>query len=500
MERERERCFAVVVGAGFAGLGLAIKLRRAGIDDFVILEAQDRLGGTWRDNVYPGVACDIPAHLYSYSFEPNPDWTRFFAPQSEILAYLERCADKYDLRSRIRFGEGARSAVWDEDKQRWIVTTARGRTIEARALVCAAGIALSRPILPSIPGLDRFEAPVFHSARWDASAPIDGKRIALIGTGASAIQVGPAIAPQAARLYVFQRTPPWVIPRPDAEISPRARRLFRLFPILQKAIRTALYWWLEWQGIGFFIDRSVQRFRQRAVREFLETSVPDPALREKVTPRYVMGCKRVLLSSEWYPTLCRPNVEVVPERIEAAEGRELVTADGTRREVDLVVCATGFEAAEAKLPFDLVGKDGLRFDDVQKNGLEAYLGTTVPGFPSFFFVVGPNTGLGHNSLVFMMESQYPYILGALRMLASGKASSLTVKAEHSRRYNEELQARLARTVWTDGGCVNWYRTKDGANPVLWPGFTWEFRLRTWRFDARAYDYERGGAGGNGNGD
>jgi cation diffusion facilitator CzcD-associated flavoprotein CzcO len=484
-----DRHLVVVVGAGFAGLGLAIQLRRQGIDDFVVLERGEQLGGVWRDNVYPGVACDIPAHLYSYSFEPNPDWSRFFAPQREILAYLERCADKYDVRSKIRTREGVTSAAWDEAQRRWILTTSRGRTIEARAVVCAAGIALSRPTLPKIPGIDSFEGRLFHSARWDANAELDGKSIGVIGTGASAIQIVPEIAPKASRLYVFQRTPPWVMARPDQPIPPKTRDLLRRRPIVQKVARTSLYWLLEGLGTGFVLDHRVQRLRERFARKFLAKSVPDETLRAKLTPNYLLGCKRVLFSNDWYPTLLRPNVEVVTDPIGAVDGRAIVTADGARRDLDVLVCATGFEAAEATLPFELRGRAGRTIATSGDDGLLAYLGTTVPGFPNFFFIVGPNTGLGHNSMIFMMESQYPYVLGALRVLASGDVQALDVKVERARRYNERLQSRLAKSVWNTGGCASWYRTASGVNTTLWPGYTWEFRLRTRRFDREAYDHD-----------
>jgi cation diffusion facilitator CzcD-associated flavoprotein CzcO len=477
------RTGVVVIGAGFAGLGLAILLRRQGRADFVVLEKSSRLGGVWRDNVYPGVACDVPAHLYSYSFEPNPDWTRFFAPRDEILAYLERCADKYEVRSHIRFGEGLVRATWREDEKLWRVETEAGSVYEAPALVCASGIGLTRPILPSIPGLDAFTGKVFHSARWDRVTPLEGKRIGVIGTGASAIQIVPEIAPKASRLHVFQRTAPWVVAKPDRAIPPSTRDLFRRRPGVQRAARTGIYWLLEALGSGFVIDPRIQQLRERFARRFLLSSVPEPELRAKLTPRYTIGCKRILFSNDWYPALRRPNVEVVTEAIREVRGGALVTADGATREVDVVVCATGFEAAEPVLPFSVEGREG---HDLADGLPPAYLGTAMRGFPNLFFIIGPNTGLGHSSMVFMMESQYPYVLGALEALRSGAARALEVKPDLLERYNERIQARLAKSVWNTGGCTNWYRTANGLNTTLWPGFTWEFRLRTRRFDIESY--------------
>jgi cation diffusion facilitator CzcD-associated flavoprotein CzcO len=479
-----------IIGAGFAGLGMAIRLRQEGVDDFVVLERAPSLGGVWRDNRYPGVACDVPAHLYSYSFEPNPRWTRFFAPQREILAYLERCADKYDVRRHIRFGAGVQALVFDEDRQVWTITTEGGSVFEADVVVCASGLALTQPKLPPITGLDTFEGSLFHSSRWNQDEPLDGRRVAVVGTGASAIQIVPAIAPRVGRLTVFQRTAPWVVARPDHEIGPRAQGLFERHPAAQKVLRGAIYTLLETFAVGFVVDPRVNRARQALALRFLAKSVADPALRAKLTPTFTLGCKRVLFSSDYLPALQRPNVELVTERIARIEGSEIVTEDGARREVDAIVCATGFEAADAQLAFDVVGRSGRSLRDAwSREGASAYLGCSVAGFPNFFMLIGPNTGLGHSSMIYMMESQMAYVLDALAQMRAADLATLEVRREAQERYNARLQERLAKTVWMTGGCASWYVSQSGKNTTLWPGFTWEFRLRTRRFDRDAYALE-----------
>ena len=485
-----ERRRVAIIGAGFAGLGMAIRLRQRGIDDFVVLERAASLGGVWRDNRYPGAACDVPAHLYSYSFEPNPSWTRLFAPQREILAYLERCADKYDVRRHIRFGAGVRSLVFDEDRQVWTITAEGGARLEADVVVCASGLALTQPKLPPIPGLDAFAGAAFHSSRWDHAEPLEGRRVAVVGTGASAIQIVPAIAPRVGKLTVLQRTAPWVLPRPEHEIGPRWHALFERYPASQKALRGAIYALLETFAVGFVVDPRVNRARQRLALRFLEKSVPDASLRAKLTPTFTLGCKRILFSNDYLPALQRPNAEVVTERIARVEGSQIVTDDGARREVDVIVCATGFEAADAQLAFDVVGRAGRSLSDRwAREGASAYLGCTVAGFPNFFMLVGPNTTLGHSSMVYMMESQIAYVLDALAQMREAGVATLEVRREAQERYNARLQERLAKTVWMTGGCASWYVSESGKNTTLWPGFTWEFRLRTRRFDRDAYATE-----------
>ncbi len=475
----------VIAGSGFAGLGLGIRLKQAGFHDFVIHEKSSRLGGVWRDNTYPGVACDVPAHLYSYSFEPNPSWSRLFAPQSEILAYLEHCADKYGLRSHLRFDDAIEAAAFDERSGTWDVESAKGKT-KARLLVSASGHALTRPILAEVPGAETFRGKIFHSARWDHSFDLEGKRVAVIGTGASAIQIVPNIVKRVKKLVVYQRTAPWVLPRPEVSISRKAQALFARRPLVQKALRGAIYGFMESLAVGFVVDPRFNVFRQRAALKFLAESVPDPALRARLTPQFTLGCKRILYSHDWYPSLQRDNVAVVTDRIREITPRGIVDASGTEHEVDAIIMATGFEAAEAAAPFELRGRGGLSIHDAWKDGIQAYLGATISGFPNFFLMLGPNTGLGHSSMIYMMESQMNYVLDAATKMRDRQLAWVDVKPEVMRAYNEDIQRKLKGTVWAQGGCQSWYQTKDGKNTTLWPSFTFEFRRRTKRFDLESY--------------
>jgi cation diffusion facilitator CzcD-associated flavoprotein CzcO len=476
----------VIVGTGFGGLGMGIRLKKAGIHDFVVLEQADGVGGTWRANQYPGAACDIESHLYSFSFEPNPGWSRSYAGQPEILAYLERCADKYGLRPHLRFGTRVASASFDERRGRWTVAIDGGEPLHARALISATG-GLSRPALPDIPGLGTFAGKVFHSARWDHGVSLEGKKVAVVGTGASAIQIVPAIAPSVERLHLFQRTPPWILPKRDHAIPPTTRERFRRAPLLQRLARTGQYLMHELFALGFVVEPRILAQTSKLALRYLEASVPDPALRARLTPDYVMGCKRVLLSNEYYPALQRDNVELHTAGIREIGPAGVVTREGREVAVDAIVLATGFQAAEAAAPFPVVGRGGRDLAEVWRDGAEAYLGTTIAGFPNLFLVVGPNTGLGHSSMIFMIESQIAYIESALATMQAQGLRFVDVHPDAQARYNEGLSARLARTVWATGGCSSWYRTRTGKNTTLWPGFTFEFRLRTRRFDPDRYE-------------
>ncbi len=482
-----ENRHVAIAGAGFAGLCVAIRLKQAGFDDFTIYERGARVGGTWRDNDYPGAACDVRSHLYSFSFEPNPGWSRAFAPQAEILAYLERCVVKYGLGPHLRLGCGVERAAFDEASGLWSLTTGDGRAVRARCVVAGCG-GLSRPALPSIAGLGAFGGPVFHSARWRHDVPLEGKRVAVVGTGASAIQIVPALASKAAQLVVFQRTPPWVMPKLDRAIGPRARALFGALPLAQRLARLGHYWRNELVATGFVGHTRLLRLVERLARRHLRASVPDGALRAKLTPDYRLGCKRILLSDAYYAAIARPNVELVTSPVAALRAGSVVAADGSERAVDAVVLATGFQAAEAAPPFEVRGRGGRDLADAWAGGPEAYLGTTVAGFPNFFFVVGPNTGLGHSSMVLMIESQARYVVSCVEALRARRLAFVDVRPDVQARYNRGLQRRLAGTVWASG-CASWYQTSGGKNTVLWPGYTWEFRLRTRRFDPS--DYELG---------
>jgi len=477
----------LIIGAGFAGIGMAVRLKQAGIDDFTIIERADRVGGTWRDNTYPGIACDVPSSLYSYSFEPNPNWSRFFAPQREILAYLEHCATKYGVRPHIRFGTAATGASFDERTGLWSVHTSDGKTITARVVISGSGHALSRPVYPNIPGRESFQGKSMHSARWDHDYSLEGKTVAVVGTGASAIQIIPSIGAKVGRLHVFQRTASWVSPKPDRDITPREQSAFHDKPYVQKLLRGAIYWVLEAMAVGYVVEPRLNKIREYRSLQYLRRSVRDPALRKKLTPNFRLGCKRILISNDYYETLQRENVELVTDGIAEIRAHSIVTKDGKERPVDVIIYATGFETSEAKPPFPITGRGGLDLAQAWSRNIEAYLGSTIPGFPNAFLLVGPNMGLGHSSMILMMESQYAYVLDAIKMMRARHVKSVEVRRDVAARYNEALQKRLGRTVWNSGGCSSWYLTSSGKNTTAWPGFTFEFRLKTRRFDAANYD-------------
>ena len=477
----------LVVGSGFAGLGMAIRMKKAGFHDFTILERSGEVGGTWLDNSYPGAGCDVESHLYSFSFEPWAKWSRAFAPQAEILEYLVHCADKYDVRRHIRFHAPVESARFDEQSASWDVGIAGGEHLRARMLVAGCG-PLNRPSTPDLPGLATFAGKTFHSARWDHSFSLEGKRVAVVGTGASAIQIVPAIAPRVSQLYVYQRTPPWIMPKPDRAFGPVERALYGHVPGLQRMSRARIYLLREAMGLGFGPQPRILTFAEGLARRFLAKSVPDPALRERLTPNYRMGCKRILPTNDWYPTLQRPNVELVTDPIARVTPNAVVTSDGREREVDAIVLATGFVASEQVAPFEVRGRGGRDLSEEWRDGAEAYLGTSVAGYPNLFLLVGPNTGLGHTSMVVMIEAQIRYVLDAIRTMRARELATMEVRPDAQASYNARLQERLAHTVWASG-CKSWYLTPSGKNTTLWPGSTAEFAYRTRRFDAEAYDVQ-----------
>lgn len=481
----------VIVGAGFGGLGLAIRLKRAGIHDFTVLERAAELGGVWRDNVYPGVACDVESLLYSYSFAPSAAWSRTFAPQREILAYLKDCVERFGVGAHLRLGTGVAAARFDERSGLWAITTTTGEVLTARLLISAAGHALSRPVYPELPGRTSFEGRAFHSARWDSAYPLEGKRVAVIGTGASGVQLASAISSRVAHLSLFQRTPAWILPKGDRPFSSFERRLLQRVPGFQRLLRFALYWRHELLAPGFVRHPGLLRLVSRWALRNLRKHVRDPELRRRLTPRYTLGCKRVLPSDDFYSAIQRPNVELVDAPIEAILPKGIRTRDGLERGFDAIVYATGFEAAEATAPFELTGRGGATLDEAWRDGIEAYLGTAIAGFPNLFLIVGPNVGLGHSSMILMMESQFAYVLDAVRKMRAGGLASVEVRREVQRRFNERLQRRLSRTVWNTGGCVSWYRTRTGKNTTLWPGTTFMFRWQTRRFQPAEYECVQG---------
>jgi cation diffusion facilitator CzcD-associated flavoprotein CzcO len=479
-----EHTGVLVIGTGFAGLGMGIKLKEAGMGDFVLLERAQSVGGTWRDNHYPGCACDVPSHLYSFSFELSPRWSRMFAVQPEIRAYLEGCARKYGLLPHVRFGAELVRAEYDETAQLWRVRTRDGRQFTAPVLISGMG-GLSNPAYPQLPGLERFQGPAFHSAEWRHDVDLRGKRVAVIGTGASAIQFVPQIAPLAAQLDLYQRTPPWIMPKPDRTISRFEQKLFQYLPWVQRLWRGLIYWMLEARALGFVVHPRLMKGVQWIANRHIRKQVQDPALRAKLTPDYTIGCKRILISNDYYPALTRPNVAVLTQAISEVRAHGVVTADGVEHPADVLIYGTGFKAQEPVPRGMLFGRDGVDLHEAWAQGVEAYLGTTVSGFPNFFMIVGPNTGLGHSSMVYMIESQVHYILQALKLLRDRGLGALDVKPEVQAQFNQGLQARLGRTIWT-AGCKSWYLDRNGKNTTLWPGFTFHFRKATRKF--RLDDY------------
>ncbi|MFI6811208.1 flavin-containing monooxygenase [Nonomuraea sp. NPDC050328] len=478
----------VIIGSGFAGVGMAIKLKEAGFHDFLILEKAADLGGTWRDNTYPGCACDVPSHLYSFSFELNRSWSRMFSPQAEIWDYLRACVDKYGIKPHLRYGKQVVTLDWDDAAREWSIGTADGETLRAKAVVSALG-ALHIPKFPDIVGRGSFAGPAFHSAEWDHTADLAGRRVAVIGTGASAVQFVPRLAAQAAELHVFQRTPPWIQPKPDFAFSERARRTLAL-PGAARALRNTLYWALETRALGFTVDPRLMKAQERLALNHLAAQVPDPELRAKLTPGYTIGCKRILLSSDYYPTLTRPHVTLHTERITEITPTALRTRTGGRIEVDAIVYGTGFKVVEKLREQHITGRGGLSLQDAWREGAEAFHGVSTAGFPNLFFLLGPNTGLGHTSVVFMIEAQVRYVMECLRLLARTGARALDVRPGHQRAYNRRLRARLGRRVWTEGGCDSWYLDEHGVNRTLWPGFTFEYWARTRRVRSEAYELIR----------
>jgi cation diffusion facilitator CzcD-associated flavoprotein CzcO len=475
----------LVIGAGFGGLGMAIRLQERGERDFLVVDRGDDVGGTWRDNTYPGAACDVPSQLYSFSFAPNPDWSRSFSPQPEIQAYLRRVAREAGVLDRFHLGTSVEEARWDAATTSWVVRTSAG-TVTCDVLVTASG-GLSEPRMPDIEGLDSFTGEVFHSARWDHDVDLTGKRVAVIGTGASSIQIVPEIARTVSHLDVYQRTAPWVIPRRDRAYTRLERLGFRHVPGLQKLYRTAIYWARECFVPGFTVSPKLAAPAKKAALVNIARAIDDPALRAAVTPTFEIGCKRILISNDYYPALTLDHVDLVTDPIAKVTGSAVVTADGVEREVDAIVVATGFWTTEQPIAAHVTGADGRTLADVwSRDGMAAYKGTTIHGFPNLFQIVGPNTGLGHTSMVQIIESQITYVLDALRQMQEAGLATVQPAAQAQQRWNADLQRRLARTVWSTGGCSSWYLDEHGRNTTLWPRTTFTFRRLLSRFDREHY--------------
>ena len=484
-ERLPERVRVLVVGAGFAGLGAAIKLDESGLGDFLVVDKGDSVGGTWRDNTYPGAACDVPSQLYSFSFAPNPEWSRSFSPQPEIHAYLQRTAREAGVLDRFRFGVTVEDIVFDEDDQLWTVTTDAG-TVVADVVVTGSG-GLSEPKLPEIEGIDSFEGEVFHSARWNHDYDLTGKRVAVIGTGASSIQIVPEVAAKVAHLDVYQRTAPWVVPRNDRPYTRVEKLGFRYLPLLQKAYRTGIYWGREALVPGFTINPRLAAPAKKMALANIARGITDPELRAKVTPDFQIGCKRILISNAYYPALDEDHVDLVTDGIAEITPSGIATLDGATREVDAIIVATGFYTTEQPIAQHVKGRDGRTLADAWRtDGMSAYKGTTISGFPNLFQIVGPNTGLGHSSMVFIIESQIAYIVSALQQMGEQGIGTVEPIREVQQEWNDDLHRRMQRTVWNSGGCASWYLDEHGRNVTLWPRSTFAFRRLLSEFDLDKY--------------
>jgi cation diffusion facilitator CzcD-associated flavoprotein CzcO len=483
-----------VIGSGFGGLGAAIRLRREGVEDFVVLERAGSVGGAWRDNDYPGCACDIPSHLYSFSFAPHPHWPRTFSGQEHIRGYLEHLTDAHRIRPRLRLHHELTRARWDPARLRWELTTTGG-SLTADLVVSATG-PLSDPKVPEVPGLDSFPGEVFHSARWNHDHDLRGARIAVVGTGASAVQFVPEIQPDAARLTLFQRTPPWVLPRRDRATSGLERRLHRLLPLTIRMRRSAHWGVRELQTYAFTRQTRLLGVVERAARRHLADAVADPVLRAALTPDYRLGCKRILLSNTYYPALARPNVEVIGAGLAEVRGDALVAADGSGARADVIVFGTGFRVTEPPVAERVTGIDGRTLAEHWQHGMHALRGTTIHGFPNWLTIIGPNTGLGSSSMTLVIEAQLAYLADYLRRLdalgGAGAPVALMPRASAVHAWNAMVQRRLARTVWHTGGCRSWYVDAGGRNTTVWPGTTTEFRTATRRVDLREYEVLRPG--------
>jgi cation diffusion facilitator CzcD-associated flavoprotein CzcO len=475
-----------VLGAGFGGIGMAAALRREGLRDVRIFEKDAGIGGTWWVNRYPGCACDVPAHLYSFSFAPNPDWSRRFAPRAEIQAYLQRVAEDHGVMEHVELNCAVVEARWDELSGRWQLTDVHGRRWTASVLVSALG-GLSRPAWPDLPGLASFSGRKVHSQAWPDDLDLAGKRVALIGTGASAAQIVPKIASDCATLEVFQRSPNWILPRPDGPIRPWQRRLYRRLPWIQKLIRFSIWLGSELRVPGLTWNNRLAAGHRALARFHLRRQVPDPALRRALTPDFAIGCRRVLRSSDYFPALVRDNVELVTTPIERVESDGLRGLDGAWHPADVLICATGFRATTPVPPGLFIGRDGRDLAAVWADGPEAWRGVAVHGFPNLFLLMGPNTALGHNSVVLMIEAQVRFVIDAIRRLEREGAVA-EVRAEAQHEDNAWLQQKLAGSVWNSGGCRSWYlHPVSGRNTTLWPGFTWTYRSRLRRFLPEAFD-------------
>ena len=478
----------LIIGAGFAGVGLAIQLQKRGIDDFLVLEKAASVGGTWRDNHYPGAACDVPSHLYSYSFEPKTDWSRKFAPQAEIVAYIQHCVDKHQLAGKIRCNTEVASAEFEQASGLWRVIGKNGEHYLAQALVSACG-QLNQPAYPRIPGLESFAGEAFHSARWNHAYDLAGKRVAVIGTGASAIQFVPEIVPKVQHLTLFQRSAAYVISKPDRAYKSWELALLRRWPWLQQIDRGLKYVQHEVRALAFIHFPVLMKLFQFSFQRHLAAAIADPERQRQLQPDYPLGCKRILISNNYFPALAQGNVEIVNQAIQSITPQGVVTADGREHPVDALIYGTGFAATDFLAPMQIKGLDGVELNQAWRDGAEAYKGISVNGFPNMFLLYGPNTNLGHNSILYMLESQFAYVLNCLNALQQQGLRYMDVKPQVQQRFNQHLQQVIRHSIW-EQGCTSWYKNAAGKNTNNWPGFTFTYRQQTRHLELADYDCSR----------
>ncbi len=474
----------LIIGAGFAGLGSAIRLKQAGLNDFVILERGTKVGGTWRDNNYPGAACDIPSNLYSYSFAQNPNWSRGFSGSNEILDYINHLVSNFNLGELIRFNQNVSSLSFDEATGLWTVSLSDGNFYHARTVIAAQG-PLSNFSFPKIDGIENFKGKKIHSANWDHDYDIKGKRVAVIGTGASAIQIIPELVKTADFVKVFQRTPGWVTPRPDYKTPEWNKAIFRKLPAAQTAMRRALYWTHESMALAVIWSSPLTKVAEQLAKSHLNRQVKDAWLRRQLTPDFKIGCKRVLVSNDYYPALQQPNCKLITWPIVKVTENGVQTMEGVEHAVDCIVFATGFDVSKSGSPFPITGLNGRSLDEEWSRGAKAYKSINVSGFPNLFFTFGPNSGPGHNSALVYMESQIDYAVRAIKTIVNSKIKMLDVKAGVQAQYNKEIQKRLSKTNW-NSGCKSWYLTEDGFNSTMYPGFATQYSNQMKSFDLKDY--------------
>ena len=480
----------LILGAGFSGLGMGIQLKQAGNENFLILERGTEVGGTWRDNTYPGAACDVPSHLYSYSFAMNPNWKKLYAPQQEIQDYILSCTETYSLRPFIRFGSNVVSCRFDDLAGLWTVKTEDGSLFQAQFVISALG-PLADPSTPDIKGLATFAGPKMHSARWDHSINLKDKEIAVIGSGASAIQIVPEIAALAKSVTIFQRTPPWIMPKPDHYIPEWAKRLYRMSPFILRLRRIRLFLLTELYGPFVYMKAAFfKTMGETVAKAHIRKSIADPKLRQAVTPQYKIGCKRVLISHNWYASLQQSHVTLVPESPQVIRPTGVCDPSGHEHRADVIILATGFMPPTSGAAFEIRGLEGRNLQDVWEKGAFAYKGLSMSGFPNLFFLLGPNTGPGHTSVLVYLEAQIGYVMQAMQQLQQGSYKYMNLKEAPLNQWNRWLEKRMRHMVWTAGGCHSWYLTAEGKNTYLYPGPVSEYVAKVSRFNPSDYDWNK----------